>query len=137
MWYSDVMNLEETKQPIQNMAQKHNLQFVILFGSQATGNTHAKSDIDIAVISRDKVNTPRLMSELSEIFKRDDVQVVDLGLASPTLMYAVVKDGKALYENSQDAFLTWKLYAIKVWMETSWLRVLRDKKIVEWTAKTV
>jgi len=45
-----------------------------------------KSDVDIAVISRDKVNIPRLMSELSEILKRDDVQVIDLGLASPTLM---------------------------------------------------
>ena len=129
------MNLEEIKLPIKAVAEKHNLEFVALFGSQATRNTHAKSDIDIAVISHNKVNVPRLMGELSEIFKRDDVEVVDLGLASPTLMYSVVKDGKVLYENSPDAFFSWKLYAIKIWMETSWLRALRDRKIREWTPK--
>lgn len=129
------MDLEEIKQPVKSVAEKHNLEFVVIFGSQATGNTHDKSDVDIAVISHDKINIPRLMSELSEIFKRDDVQVIDLGPASPTLMYAVIKDGKILYESSPNAFFLWKLYAIKVWMETSWLRGLRDKKIKEWTLK--
>lgn len=130
------MNFEELKEPIKNLAEKHNLEFVVVFGSQSTGNIHSKSDVDIAVISHDKVNIPRLMSEFSEIFKRDDVQVVDLGLASPTLMYAVVNDGKMLYENQPSAFFVWKLYAIKVWMETSWLRKLRDEKIKNWTLKT-
>jgi len=36
------MNLDETKQPIKNLAEKYNLEFVVLFGSQATSNTHAK-----------------------------------------------------------------------------------------------
>ncbi len=131
------MNFEELKQPIKDVAEKYNLEFAVVFGSQATGNTHAKSDVDIAVISHGKVNVPRLMSEFSEIFKRDDVQVIDLGLASPTMMYAVVKDGKLLYESKPGSFFLWKLYAIKIWMDTSWLRALRDKKIKEWTLKTV
>jgi len=61
-----------------------NLWFFLVLKLQVT--LMQKSDVDIAVISRDKVNIPRLMSELSEILKRDDVQVIDLGLASPTLM---------------------------------------------------
>lgn len=129
------MNFIKFQPEIARVAAKHNLEFVVLFGSQATGKTHSGSDIDIAVISRDKVNTPRLMSELSEIFRFENVQVVDLGSASPTLMYAVVKDGKPLYEKTSESFFTWKIYAIKIWMETSWLRKLRDKKIREWNVK--
>jgi len=49
----------------------------------------------------------------------------------------VIKDGKLIYEDKPSAFFVWKLYAIKVWMETSWLRDLRDKKIREWSIKTI
>lgn len=129
------MNTDSVKDEIKSLALKNNLEFVAIFGSQATGRTHEKSDIDIAVISRDTINIPNLMQKMSEIFKKEDVQVINLAHASPTLMYAVVKDGKILYENGQDVFLNWKLYAIRIWMETKWLRDLRDKKLVEWANK--
>jgi len=74
----------------------------------------------------------RLMQEFSMVFKKEDVEVVDLHTASPTTMYAVVKDGKLLYEKEKDSFLNWKFYAIKIWMETKWLRNLRNKKIINW-----
>lgn len=129
------MDFDSTKPQIKALAEKYNIEFVVLFGSQATGRTHSKSDIDIAVISKNKLDIPHLMSEMSEIFKKEDVQVVDLAKASPTLMYAVIKEGKALYENHQYAFVNWKLYAIKIWMDTKWLRDLRDKKLIEWANK--
>ena len=131
------MNLQFSQGDMVSLAEKHNLEFVALFGSQARGSTHDKSDIDIAVISHTKLDIPGIMSEMSEIFKKEDVQVIDLSQASPTLMYAVVKDGKALYEEKDASFFRWKLYAIKIWMETSWLRNMRTKKIREWSVKTV
>ena len=121
---------------IAELARKHRLSFVALFGSQAVGNVHSKSDIDIAVISKDPIDKFKVIDDFENIFKREDIEVVDLANASPTLMYCVVRDGKLLYENEKDSFFKWKLYAIWVWMDTAWLRQLRDKKLLEW-AKTV
>lgn len=135
------MNIEEIKPAIERVAEKHQLLAVVLFGSQATGAIHQKSDIDIAVLGRDQIafdEKIKISSEFSEVFKREDVEVVDIdpNSASPTLMYAVVRDGQLLYEREAGDFLRWKLYAIKMWMETEWLRALARKKLVEWAAKS-
>ncbi|MDE1975208.1 MAG: nucleotidyltransferase domain-containing protein [Patescibacteria group bacterium] len=131
------MNLSaEIKGKIQAIATKHGLEFAVLFGSQATGRIHARSDVDIAVISRQPVNIDRLAMEFSEALGRDDVEVVDLSRSSPTLMRQVVLEGKLLYEKSFGGFFAWKIYAIKVWMETAWLRDLGKKKLMEWAGQS-
>ena len=132
-----VINIEEIKPVIKQLAEKHQLLAVALFGSQATGALHSKSDVDIAILGRDQIafdEKIKISSELSEIFKREDVEVVDIdpNSASPTLMYAVVRDGKLLYERSVGDFLRWKLYAVKIWLETAWLRALSRKRLIEW-----
>ena len=134
------IDFEEIKPMIKELAERHKLLAVALFGSQATGALHSKSDIDIAILGRDQIafgEKIKISSALSDVFKREDVEVVDIdpNSASPTLMYAVVRDGKLLYERSVGDFLRWKLYAIKMWMETAWLRALRDKKLIEWAEK--
>lgn len=124
--------IEFNRQNIKVLAEKYQLELVVLFGSQATGRTHAKSDVDIAVLSKNDLNLGKLMLEFDDIFQRDDVEVVNLGTASPTTMYVMVRDGQLLYENEPGAFLNWKLYAIKIWIETAWLRKLRNRKLIEW-----
>ena len=127
------MNItQELKNDMALLACKHSLSCVVLFGSQATGVIHPKSDIDIAVLCKNNVDMLSLTIDFYKLFKREDVEVVDLGTASPTMMYAVVKDGKLLYENEIGAFLKWKLYAMWVWRDTAWLRQLRNKKMIEW-----
>ena len=127
---------DEIKQKVAGLARKHDLSLVALFGSQATGRTHARSDLDLAVLSGKEVNRARLALEFDAIFGRGDTEVVDLRSASPTLSREVVSDGKLLYESEEEVFFRWKLYAIKIWMETKWLRDLADKKALEW-AKTL
>ena len=127
--------LEINPQAIQAIAEKYDLNLVVLFGSQATGKTHSKSDVDVAVLSKCPVDITKLMVAFSAVFKREDVEVVNLATASPTTMYVMVRDGQLLYERESGAFLKWKLYAIWVWRDTGWLRQLRDRKLIEW-AKT-
>jgi predicted nucleotidyltransferase len=126
------MNIETIKPKIAEVAEKYGLSFVVLFGSQATGRTHPKSDVDLGVISSNEFDRIKLMSDMDKVFGRDDVQAVDLSKASPTLMRAVVKDGKLLYEKERTIYLRWKFYAIRVWMETAWLRNLASRQLVEW-----
>lgn len=128
----------EQKQNISELARKHGLSLVVLFGSQATGKTHPKSDVDIGVAKRRssvegaEVPIIEIESELVVILKRDDVEVVNIYNVSPTLMRSVVEEGKALYESSPDEFSEWKLYAIRVWMETNWLRERARAHLKEW-----
>jgi len=124
--------IESLKPKIKELAEKHGLSLVVLFGSQATGATHPKSDVDIAVLSSTNFDRSKLTDDLTDIFKRDDIEVINMAEASPTMMYVLVRDGKLLYENKIGAFLKWKFYAIRVWIDTAWLRHLRDRKMVEW-----
>ena len=135
MCYIDNMKTDAYKAEIATLAEKYGLDFVVLFGSQATGKTHAKSDIDLAVITRGSINVPQLAVEFEHIFKRDDVEVVNLAIASPTLMYAVSRDGQLLYEKELGAYLRWRVYATKIWMDTEWLRRMRDRKLIDWSLK--
>ena len=128
-------NIDKLKEKSKEIADKYGLSFVALFGSQATGRTNQKSDIDIAVIRKHPINFDdrlKIIGDFSDMLKREDVEVVDLVSASPTLMYVVVRDGKLLYEEKENDFLNWKLYAIKIWMETAWLRDMSRKSLVDW-----
>lgn len=40
--------MEIDREKIKAVAEKYDLEFVVLFGSQAAGHTHQKSDVDIA-----------------------------------------------------------------------------------------
>ena len=127
------MNIDTNTPLISALAKKYQIDFVVLFGSQATGRTHSKSDIDIAVIKRGEVNTARLAVEFEKIFKRDDAEVINLASASPTLMHVVSRDGRLIYEKEPGSYLRWRVYAAKIWMDTEWLRRMRDCKLVEWS----
>ncbi len=127
-----MINIDDIKPNIKKLAEQYGLSFVVLFGSQATGALHPKSDIDIAILSKNHVDMLSLTMDFYKLFKREDVEVVNLSTASPTLLYVVVRDGKLLFENEQGAFLKWKLYAIWVWLDTMWLRRLRDQKLIDW-----
>ncbi|MEK7208104.1 MAG: nucleotidyltransferase domain-containing protein [Patescibacteria group bacterium] len=129
------IDFESKKEAIAEIAKKHGLNLVVLFGSQATGRAYSKSDVDVAILARQPIRLEaqiKVGAELSNAFKRDDVELVDLADASPTLMRVVVEDGRALYERESDTFFNWKLRALTEWRETAWLRDLRNKKLLEW-----
>lgn len=133
-----LFDIEQAKKVAETVAKKHGLSFVALFGSQATGRMHAKSDVDIGVAGRVPVAFDAqtdIWREFSDVFHRDDIEIVDLFDATPTMMYVVARDGKVLYEDSTGQFASWKLFAMREWRDTAWLRELRDRKLREW-AKT-
>lgn len=127
------MNIDKYKGAIADIARVYGLDFVILFGSQATGKTHEKSDIDIGIIGRGKIDRLAIGREMENIFDRTDLEIINLAEVSPTLMYAVLRDGKIMYEKEVNLFLKWRVYASKIWMDTAWMRSLRDRKLKEWS----
>lgn len=134
-----MLNFDTLKPEIKKLAEKYGLSLVVLFGSCATGKTHAKSDIDIGIAKRQNSWSEDLSSviieiekNLSDVLKRDDIEVIDLYDTSPTLMRSIVEEGKSLYESSPGEFDDWKLFAIRVWMETKWLRDRSREHLKSW-----
>lgn len=112
------MNLEAIKPLIAKLAEKYYLTLVVLFGSQATGQTHRESDVDVAYISDKKLlfdEEALLNSDLTGIFQNDKVSLVNLKTASPLLLKQIVTNAVVLYEKEQSAFNEEYLYALRLY----------------------
>lgn len=123
---------EEKCGKIKAIAEKYGLSLVVLFGSQATGRAHAKSDIDIAVLPRDTSVLSRATEEIGDIFGRNDVEIADLSVPSPYLWYAVAKEGVLLFEATEGLFSEWKVHAMNVWYDSAWLRAKQTCYLKAW-----
>lgn len=113
------------KQDLQNMIkelkrflqQEEGILFCYLFGSQATGTSISKSDIDIGLFfDKDQVDDffekrLELIGEISKILKKD-ADIVVLNTASSFLRYVVLKEGKIIFERSQDKRVDFELKAL-------------------------
>jgi hypothetical protein len=113
------------KQDLQNMIkelkgflqQEEGILFCYLFGSQATGTSISKSDIDIGLFfDKDQVDDffekrLELIGEISKLLKKD-TDIVVLNTASSFLKYVVLKEGKIIFERSQDKRVDFELKAL-------------------------
>ncbi|OGT46248.1 MAG: hypothetical protein A3E82_04260 [Gammaproteobacteria bacterium RIFCSPHIGHO2_12_FULL_38_11] len=72
---------------------------VYQFGSSVTGGEHLDSDVDLAVLSTEKIDfivIGRLMEDLQSVFKKK-VDVVDLFNANTVLKSEIAYHGKRIY----------------------------------------
>jgi hypothetical protein len=77
-----------------------------IYGSFATGKTTDLSDIDIAVLLRDKGSLElqlELIGDISEALKTNDFDLVILNNCPPYMQYEVVSSGKIIYEKDREA----------------------------------
>ena len=126
------MEIEAIKPQIAEIARKHKLDLVVLFGSQARGKTHPKSDVDIGYIgpkSFDMNASFKAEGEISHLLKREDVEFVNLRRVSPLMKKVVCDEGAVLYERESGVFTLFKLYALKMYAETKPLRALRYESL--------
>ena len=96
---------------LQAVLREHPVRLAILFGSHATGTTHATSDIDLAVAFNDhRPPDPSyndvflgLSADLSDALETDDVDLVDLHAVSPPLAAAIFENGVLLVGSEEHA----------------------------------
>ena len=98
------------------------IEFIVLFGSRATGHELPQSDIDIAVkTSLPEDAWPATQLELAGLFDPDGqppVGGVLLDAASLTMQYRVVRDGQVLYSSDPehwDRFVEYVLVRYPDW----------------------
>lgn len=118
--------LDENSQIIKEIAMSHNLDLVILFGSQAKGRSMKESDIDIGVFRKTggiTLNDEIILSaKFAELFENNKIDISIISSNNPILMYNILKNGEVLYTNEKGLAETLKLYAWKLLAESKSFR---------------
>ena len=125
---------KETKE-LGAVAEKHGLKLLVLFGSSATGKTHKESDIDVAYLAKKDLELSeeaRLIIELMPILKSQSVDLVNIHLAPPLLLYAIADHGKVLYQADPLNFYELQAYAFKRYVEAKPLFELKERRLKEY-----
>lgn len=86
---------------IRSTLEAHPVRLAVLFGSHARGESHARSDIDLAVeLDGIRPGQPgfnaaffSLSADLSEALETDGIDLVDVHTLSPLLARVVLEDG--------------------------------------------
>ncbi|MGB9754708.1 type VII toxin-antitoxin system MntA family adenylyltransferase antitoxin [Roseiflexus castenholzii] len=99
------IDLQTLQQRVAAIAATHpQVQLVYLFGSRAGGEVGPMSDIDLAAVLDREASIPHLRDELAyrfaEALNDGSVDLIILNQAPIDLAYAVIAEGRALYQRS-------------------------------------
>jgi len=126
-----VMNLKINKGKIKEIAQKYNLEMVLLFGSQVNGRTKSDSDIDIAYSAQKLLSTDEkigLNNELCDLFHKDIVDQVDIRNANPLLLHEISTNSQLLFGKEID-YIKFRTRAFRVFIDSESLFKLKESLI--------
>ncbi|NES20121.1 MAG: nucleotidyltransferase domain-containing protein [Symploca sp. SIO3E6] len=135
--------MEELGELAQKLPEKiPYLKMLVLFGSRATGKTHANSDWDFAALYDEQLReaycrgfdwfeVPGLIGEVFSL-NSDKIDVVELDRGTPLLNYHVARDGKLLYEKQPGEFIDFQRQAWKIYADTAKFRKAQRQSIELW-----
>ena len=125
---------------LQQIVEKYHLKLLVYYGSYARQEDYdpSRSDIDIAFISEQQLNSQQLfdlMSDLILLHRKSNIDLVNLQTASGLLKEAVANDGRVLYEKEEGYFQALCPYLYKCYYETRKFRqakhALFEKRLEE------
>ena len=88
---------EEVIKEICNIAKRHDVKKVVLFGSRARGDYHRTSDIDLAVTGGEFYRFALDVEEETSTLLEYDIVSLDRKM-QPELKDSIEKEGRVLYE---------------------------------------
>lgn len=120
---------------LKHWCQSNAVDLCVPFGSQATGRTHARSDLDVALFSAGqpelKKDLLRLMGELEDLFGQPVDLVIIEPDTDPVLRLEIFQHGQPLYESRSGLFNEHRVLAVKIYDDTGPLRRIRDRVLAE------
>lgn len=97
-------SLENIKEKMQELTtyikQNKNIIALYIFGSYGTKYQHVNSDLDFAILYKDRPSLfeeLEIESDISQIFHRDDIDVVNLNKAPIDMSHQVLYTGDLLF----------------------------------------
>ncbi len=98
----------EPFRPVQAWCESQPVRLCVLFGSQATGKTHAHSDVDLAVWpSEPLASTQKLqwVTDLTRLVGSEVSLVIVSPELDPVLGFEIVKNGRLLFQREPELWL--------------------------------
>lgn len=93
------------------------LRLLVLHGSRARGDAHARSDFDFAYFAAPGFDEFELRARLDRTLKTDAVDLADLGRAGALLRYRVARDGIVVFQSAPGVFEDFQLEAALFWID--------------------
>ncbi len=94
---------------IRKILQKEGVVLCYLFGSEARGESHKESDVDIAALFDSDIKKSdylekegQLIALFSEEYPEKEINIVNLNISPPLLKQTVVLEGKLIYARSRE-----------------------------------
>lgn len=114
LYNKHMKNINKKQQlSINNLAKRYNLSMIVVFGSKATDNESANSDLDIAIFSKEEINFDKhvhLINDFKEIFPLEEIDLSIMKGAEPLHAYQIAETGILLYGEDED-FLKYRIKA--------------------------
>lgn len=109
-----------------------------IFGSYSVGGVSQMSDIDIAVLLNDTVDSRDygniklgIINDLMELLSFDKIDIVVLNIAAPLLAHEVIKKGMLLFSKDDANRINYTATATKRYLDTIYLRKVQDRILHE------
>jgi predicted nucleotidyltransferase len=93
------------------------LELLLLYGSRARGEAHARSDWDLGYLAAPETDIGGLTAAVVEIAGTDRVDLVDLTCAGGLLRYRAARDGELIYEARPGLDERFRFEAVRFWCE--------------------
>ncbi len=122
----------EIQARLEPLVKKYGLTLLVLFGSQATGTTHAHSDVDIAYSAQPQLsltNECGLIVDLMPVCGAEHIDLSSLARAPALLMKEIALTGIPLHESLDTPFSDFIVRAIHEYEETKPLFLARSQYV--------
>lgn len=97
------------------------LQLLLLIGSQARGEAHEASDVDLGYLAGASFDPGLAVASWASALGRDDVDVVDLRRASALLRQRAADMGSVLWQDEPGRALAFREEAALFWADAQWV----------------
>ncbi len=92
------------------------LGLLLLVGSQARGDAHPGSDVDLAYLAQDSFDPLAFVGEVVRALGTDQVDLVDLSRANALFRFEAAREGTQIC-GSDDDHLAFRLAALRFWFD--------------------
>lgn len=121
---------------VKQIGQKYDLDFILLYGSQAKGQSITKeTDVDLAIFKQGRVSPSdyfEIYFELNKAFKGQDLDLKTLAGIDPLLRFQMIKHGVLLYVKNPTFYHEFYSFAYKDYHDSQSLfdleRLMQEKR---------
>jgi len=132
------MFTKEIRQRVGAIAKNHRLKLVLAFGSAASGATHDKSDVDIAVLAgEDDLSFEKLGDisiDLQQLFPDHELDLAVINHADPLFLKKIMEAPVLLYGENR-AFNELKIFAFKRYIDHKPYLAMEKRFAVEYSTR--